>query len=357
MPKKWYDTFYTYVWVFNTGRGLAVCIRFPHNVGILYDLGKDEAFSPLDFITQNIAPKLQSYNKFQIAQCVLSHPHMDHITEIEKLSKNGTEKSSLYPSLITCPNDKVENESVDFARILNEDNRDLINTYRECYSKRIPPLQTIQSLSPCNVPNVEYGLYYMVPPVVSSTHQTSDQDYGNGVSILLYLRHGNQTLMLTGDVTPDVLRKVLECDTSIERRYTSFSGSLKSSTDWHERTSNQPKLKELLKDRGLSVLVAPHHGLESGFCPELLAAIKGGKPMINVISEKRHLSDQDGQVEPRYQDINGAFGINVNIEGKNEQRYSVSTRDGHHILIIFRGTDLMPYIFLRKDPMQLLNIA
>jgi hypothetical protein len=354
--KSWHETFYTYIWLFKVGRGLAVCIRLPHNVGILYDLGRDDTFSPTDFIAKNIAPKLATYNGERIAQCVMSHPHADHIAEVENVISHDQRKPLLYSSLITCPHDKLEIEKLDFRRIENEDNEALIRAYKTSYEGRTPPLQTIRSIVPCTVPNVEYGIYYMVPPSVTKIHPSNDQDYGNGVSIVLYLRHGNQSVLIPGDVTPQVCKDILNCGDTVERRYTRFSARSADDGDSYERNSNQPKLGDLLRTRGLSVLVAPHHGLESGYSPELFGAIKGGKPMINVIVEKRHLSESDGSVHPNYSSRDGATGLSVDIEGKREARYSVSTRNGQHILMVLKGTDAAPQILLREDPMQLLGI-
>lgn len=352
--KKWHQTFYTYVWIFNTGRGLSVCIRFPHNVGIIYDLGKSDEFSPCDFVSTHIAPYLTKYDKHRIAQCIMSHPHSDHITEVERIITQGN--NILYPYLVTCPHDKLESEKLDFSRIETEDNKEIIATYKKSYEGRNPPLQTITSLVPCNVPNVEYGFYYLVPPSVNILHKKNDQDYGNGVSIVLYLRHGNQSLLLTGDVTPEVLNRILRCGKNVERRFTYF-GTTRNGKGWHERTSDQPGLGALLGARGLSILVAPHHGLKSGYCPDLYQYVKGGKPILNVISEKRHFGEHDGDIDPTYNSNEGAVGLRVDIEGKEEKRYSVSTRNGHHILIIFRGTDKVPRVFLRKDPRDLLEIT
>ena len=364
--KKWYETFYTYVWVFNTGRGLSICIRLPHNVGILYDLGSSQDFSPASFVEEHIAPRLTEYwlgkkdDRYAIAQCFMSHPHADHIGEIDKTIAHNDEKPLLYPCLLTCPNDKCEGEEVDFARIETEKNEKIIEKYRQSYEgkRRSPPLQTIRSEVPCYVRDVEYGLYYMDPPAVNELHKDSDQDYGNGLSLVLYLRHGNQTLLVPGDITPVVLAPILTAAYRVEKRYTYFGLKNDSSSNYHERTSSQPTLKELLGNRGLSVLVAPHHGLESGFSEELFECIKDGKPMINVISEKRHLSESDGKVDQRYQTKDGAFGLPVDIDGKKEEQcFSVSTRNGHHILLIFQGTNRAPRVYLRSTPEELLDIV
>ena len=129
MSKHWSQTFYTYVWVFNTGRGLSVCVRFPHNVGILYDLGASEDFSTAQFIAKNIAPRLDKYENHSIAQTFLSHAHADHILEIEEVQAG----KPLSPKLITCPNDKDPNEPVNFARLASGNNETLLAAYRRTY--------------------------------------------------------------------------------------------------------------------------------------------------------------------------------------------------------------------------------
>ena len=352
----WRNTPYTYVWVFNTGRGLSICIRFPHNIGIIYDLGASDEFSPATFVAKNIVPYLTSYSSCFVAQCLLSHPHADHIYEIDAIS-GGNREPKLSPALVTCPNDKVVGERVDFDRLTNSDNRELIGKYRTLYSNLTPPLQTLQNLVPCGIPNLEYGLYYLAPPSVDVIHEASDQHYGNGLSLVLYLRHGHQTILLPGDITPEVFDPVIDGRKDVERRYSIFGPSLQPG-DWHTSTSSQPILAKLLGERGLSVLVAPHHGLESCFSEKLFSAMRGGKPMINVISEKRHLSDTEGKVDSRYQAEAGASGLDVNIDGKIERcRRSVSTRDGHHILLVCQGTTAAPRVYLRKTAEELLNIT
>lgn len=351
---KWSQNIFTYIWIFNTGRGLSICIRFPHNIGIMYDLGKSDSFSPTEFVNDNIAPHLTQYSKCSIAQCFLSHPHADHIGEIGSIVKDSKQRN-LYPALLTCPNDKCDGEKVNFMRIINDENKQLLDIYRNLYSDRTPPLQTLQDSVRCGVPNVEYGFYYMKPPRVDAIHKGSDQDYGNGLSLVLYLRHGNQSLLIPGDITPSVLEQVIEGKTDIEKRYFRFDRPAGGEL-WHTSTSNQPTLRDLLGVRGLSVLVAPHHGLQSCFSERLFEVMKGTKPMINVISEKRHLSLTDGKVDERYQKESGALGLGVDIEGSVEYRRSVSTRDGHHILLVFRGTDACPKIYLRKNPYDLLSI-
>ncbi len=87
---------------------------------------------------------------------------------------------------------------------------------------------------------------------------------------------------------------------------------------------------------------------------ELYAAMLGGKPRLVVISEKRHTTDQDGKVHQQYQSENGATGLNVEIEGKIQNRRSLSTINGQHVLIVFNGNG-SPKGYADRDPEKLLS--
>jgi len=174
----------------------------------------------------------------------------------------------------------------------------------------------------------------------------------------MYLRHGHQTLLIAGDITPKAMSAILSGDPGLEKRYTWFGGApIGMPPDTHRRTTVQPGLAELLLDRGLTILVAPHHGLESGFSADLFRYVSQGKPTLNVISERRHFADEDGTVDARYQSEQGALGTLVDTEGNLEKRFSVSTKDGHHILIVFQGTIPRPRVYLRRTPEELLGIT
>lgn len=360
MGKNWWETLYTYIWVFNTGRGLSIFIRLPTNYGIIYDLGCTDIFSPCEFIKKNILPHLAYYQpnndsnqKSKIAQCVLSHPHLDHIQEMSKI----LEDDSLYPILLTCQNDhEKEDNKINFSRIEREDNKNIIEQYKKGYEGRNPPLQTIKQRDEV-IPNLEYGIYYLESNRVEEIHPSDNQLYVNGLSILLFLRHGNQSILIPGDMTPESFEEMLNDGDSVQKRYTFFYNNSDNKPDtFFRENSNQPSLCNLLNEMGLSVLIAPHHGLESCFSSHLFDIIKDNKPQINVISMSKKHSDNGGNVSANYQNENYAKGINVDIEGVIENHLSISTKQGHHILIVFKGTDALPHIYLRKDPNELLNI-
>jgi hypothetical protein len=360
MPPKWKTSSKTYIWLFNVGRGLSIFIRLPNNIGIWYDLGCSEEFSPVDFIKQNILPHLNKYNKsYNPGQLIISHPHIDHIQEITKFNEMIKTYS---PGLITGPHDKaVEGqaaENLDFTRILNDDNKDMVSEYKKLYGKRNPPLQTLKRKD-CFETNedVVYGIYYMRPPEVDIIHLDDDHKYVNGVSLCFYLRHNNHSIWISGDVTQEVHEEILIGEISIERRFTYFQKVPKETPeDFHSKNSSQPTPEELFDDHGLTLLIAPHHGLESCFCQSLFDLIPGGKTGLNIISEKRHLGENDGVVDKRYSDADHSKGMYVNIDGAQYLNQSVSTRNGHHMLFILGRESERPKVFLRKNPHDLLNL-
>jgi beta-lactamase superfamily II metal-dependent hydrolase len=360
--KKWYESFKTHIWVFNVGRGLSIFIRTPLNQGILYDFVCSDDFKHTNFLKENIIPMLDKYKNCNLAQILISHPHADHISDIKNMIGRESEKSIFYSSLHTCPHDKTEGsakpEAINWDRIKNPDGSDeLISIYKKLYAERSLPLQAIVYESNRSVPNLEYGFFYIRPPVVDTIHPSDNQDYGNGVSLVVFYRHGKHTLLIPGDITPLVLSHILEESKGLEKRYTIFDMvHTCNHPKWHLETNSQPSLKELLSNHGLSVLVAPHHGLESGFSDDLYAACKSGKPDLVIISDKRHMTETDGKIDSRYQTADGANGMYVKIDDKEDFRYSVSTRSGHHILITFQGTGGCPDVHLNKNPNELLKI-
>lgn len=340
----------TYIFIFNVERGLSIFIRTGLNLGIIYDCGSSEDFSPTSFIKENLLDGLDKYEERNIAQLVLSHPHADHISEVQSF----LDKELLSPALVTCPHDKdcTPPEALDWALITNDDD-ELIDTYKKLYEKRKLPLQTISYTRSRSIPNLEYGLYYVKPPVIKENIHSSAQDYSNAVSLVFYLRHGKNSILIPGDITPQTFKYILEQQPCTEQRYSCLESD-KNKENWHKETTNdQPSLLSLIK-QGLSILVAPHHGLESSYSEEFYNICKDNLPKLVVISDKRHTGKNDGNIDKRYQAETGSQGIDVIQNGKTESRYSVSTRNDGHILIIFDGNALFK-TYSEKDPNDLLK--
>ena len=340
----------TYIFIFNVERGLSIFIRTGLNLGIIYDCGSSENFSPTSFIKENLLDGLDKYKEKNIAQLVLSHPHADHISEVQSF----LDKEPLSPALVTCPHDKdcIPPEALDWTLITNDDDK-LLDTYKKLYEKRNLPLQTINYTGNRSIPNLENGLYYVKPPVIKDHIHSSAQDYSNAVSLVFYLRHGKNSILIPGDITPQTFKYILELQPGTEQRYSCLEAD-KNKENWPKATTvDQPSLLSLIK-QGLSVLVAPHHGLESSYSEEFYNVCKDNLPKLIIISDKRHTGKNDGNISEKYQTEAGSQGVDVMRNNVTEFRHSVSTRNDDHILIVFDGNSLFK-TYLEKDPKNLLN--
>jgi len=356
----WVKSEEMHIFIFNTGRGLSVFIRTPTNHGIIYDLGSSGDFSPLGFLEEHILPYLEKYEDKAIVQMIVSHPHGDHITEMDKVYDAGN-NGAVYPYFLTCPHDRDgarEPEKVDWNRITNRDSEScLLDYYKKFMDGRQPPLQSLIQKSGLTAEEFEYGIFYVRPPYVGRyLHPTNDQEYSNGISLVVYFKYGNHSILLPGDVSSNSIAHILEEGDGMEKRYTMFGAyEMENNEEWTRVNSSQPSLKSLLGNYGLSVLLAPHHGLESGYSQELYSAMRDEKPRLVVISEKRHTGENDGSVDQRYHGDTGASSLIVNIDGKNTSRESISTRNGHHILIKVNRNNSNPIVFLRSNPEDLIT--
>jgi hypothetical protein len=323
-----------YLWIFNVGRGSAAFLKTPHNQGMLFDIACSSEFSTSQFILDNLHEKLTKYGGNKIAQAIITHPHYDHFSDCGPLTDND----KLRPTLITCPHDKEPGNAVKWDRIKNRDGNRSLPIYKKLYAGRGLPLQTIQhesSVTPFY--DFEYGLYYVQPKVCDTLH-TVDNEYGNSLSIVTYLRYGANSVLLPGDLTPLAMEKILSQTEGVEKRFTVFDKRVQSQHPrWTTETFDQPSLKSLLQTHGLSVLVAPHHGLESCYSPELYASIKTGKPDIVAISEAYALGENQGRIDQRYQSESGSHGLSISINGNASFRRSATTKS-HHILVRMNGS-------------------
>ncbi len=157
---SWVSSQKSHIWVFNVERGLSIFIRTALNQGIIYDIGSSDDFKPSEFLAKYIIPYLDEYKLHRLSQTIISHPHADHISDIECLKDNNKKESLFYTYLHTCPHHKTEGpakpEAVNWGRIKNpEGSENKIKIYKSLYDgeKRTPPLQTICYDSRRSIPN------------------------------------------------------------------------------------------------------------------------------------------------------------------------------------------------------------
>lgn len=196
------------IWILNVERGLSVVVKTPQNYCILYDLGSTSNFSPINMLKdKNIFDSFSAYDESssgykKIAQCIISHPHYDHISDLNSENTSFVEKNSYY---ITCQNDKGEGyengynkvgHKIDFSRINNpETASDEIENYKSLYRNRSLPLSTLIHYDESNTKNFKIGYYYITHKQASELFPKDDQLYSNSLSIVLYISYGSNSIL------------------------------------------------------------------------------------------------------------------------------------------------------------------
>lgn len=335
------------VWVFDVGRGNCGFVRTPSKHGILLDCGGDS--SVISMIEKYLLPRCRerkwvdkngNEKHTRISQVIISHPHVDHFSNIEQVME-------LDPFLLTCPHDKQasyleQNECVDWELIHNPEGSDeLLYLYRRAYKGRNLPLQVFSPTS--QVPHFTYGIFYIRPsecePVeswfINEDSGLSKQDYGNNISIMTYFRFNKNSILFPGDIMASGMKHALEV--GCENRLVGEGVAAK----FAKRSASTQMLRKWI-NRGCSILVAPHHGLESGYSPEFFLSLPIGDPRVRgvLISEKAKPSKGEGCVHCNYQSSDKVKGVSViRDNGTRTNKLSITTRTDGNCLIGFRGSE------------------
>lgn len=290
------------IWIFDVGRGLCAAIRTPSGKWIMIDLGSDDAFCPVkDFLLKHLS-KPDDDGRYRISQLIISHPHNDHLSAIKEFDTN------VNPSLLTVPNDNVGQDDeykINWDLITNQD-AELTDYLRENMLKgRNPPLKaTTDEVAD----KFWFKIYYLKPGICEDSADLEKQNYTNNLSIIVRLNYKGKVILFCGDMMKDGMAKLL-IDTALGND---------------------------LAKTGVDFLVAPHHGLKSSFSTELFAAMKGGKPQLNIISERLTSTDSNEQVDDRYASSDYSIGHYVHTSGKREKKNRIKTSAVGHVRIALR---------------------
>lgn len=277
--------------VFNVGGALSAYVEF---VGkkVVIDLGKGNGFSPVnDFLIPLFERRknAKTGEKFIIDQLIVSHPHGDHINDLEDFDK------SFYVGLYTTPNDlSPENNSVKNVNwdFVDNPDSDEVKKVRNMYYGRRLPLQVCDG---------RMTIGYINPGVVENDHTLVDESYTNNISIGVLIRSG-YSILFPGDVQKEGMKVFLEKNPAIKKQI----------------------------HQGVDFLVTPHHGLKSSFSTDLFAAMNSGKTTrLNIVSEKvTHGPEDKRQVDSRYSTSDYCMGKN-NLSTKDSPVYQRKTSNGH----------------------------
>lgn len=264
--------------IWNVELGLAVHIKAPNGRYIVIDLGS----------TNNTSP-LQSLYRKDVGYMIITHPHLDHFRDIQNIDY-------ARPQILSRCKDYSRSELLEGVRDCDKDKITQYCNFAESYNDPVPPYMDPTTEAPFDGLTIE----------VFST-SACDKSNKNNFSSIVVLKLGNAKVVVCGDNEKE-----------------SFEILMKR-TDF----------KEAVKDAW--VLVAPHHGRESGYYEEFVDLVK---PDITIISDK---SGTDTSASQKYTNKSKGYKVNNKLTGEKEDRYCLTTRKDGNIEVIFGETDLFGY--------------
>jgi beta-lactamase superfamily II metal-dependent hydrolase len=269
--------------------GSACFIKTPDEKSFAVDLGtgsygdNDSTFSPL----------LQLKNKYGVDKLdgvIITHPHRDHIDDIINFD-------NLSPGFLRRPEHLSEQEVRDGNRSID---KTAVDKYLDICRKYTSYTSANQSpFVSANNGGVEFK--HFQPEICNRSNI-------NNHSIVTVISYAQSKMIIPGDNEPASWNELLKKG--------SFTSAIKN-TD---------------------ILVAPHHGRDSGFSKELFQHIK---PKLTIISDGRFC---DTSATSRYSKQSTGWDINKSNK-KTEKRYCLTTRNDGVIVVKFGcNANNKPYI-------------
>ena len=257
--------------MWNVQHGSAAYIRTPNGRHIAIDLGADDTFSPLRHLWRNGVQKLD--------HVTITHPHMDHIDDILNFDL-------LVPGTLQTPKHLTEDD----IRVGNpkpsQEAEAKIQKYLEVrrrYSNPVGPQDDVDL--PQNNGGVSITTFV---PRQSSTGNL------NNHSVVTVLEYSGVKFLVPGD---------------------------NESASWEELLNRENFVAAIA---GTHVLVASHHGRESGFYSPLFDHFR---PNITLISDGRTV---DTSATSRYANVTKGWSVRRR-NGTNQDRKCVTTRNDRTI--------------------------
>ena len=288
--------------IFNVKDALSAYVEFGSRK-VVIDLGKSGDFSPVnDFLLplfrkrerKNPLEPKQNPERYTIDQLIISHPHNDHLNDIQDFDKY------FHPILLTTPNakDTEFEQNINWSHITTPDDKDVLYLKSLINKDRNPPLRE------CD--NLKMKLAYLYPKAVENDTALDSESYTNNISLVVFI-HEKYSILFPGDLQKDGMNALL-------------NGTIKN--------KQGKALKTDLGSFGVDFLVTPHHGLRSSFSTDLFSAMKGEKTRkLNIVPEKPN-TDDARNVDTRYASTEYCAAEN-NLSTKDSPVCQRKTSNGH----------------------------
>ena len=260
--------------VWNVQHGSAAYIQTPNGKHIAIDLGADDAFSPLAHLWQSGIRKLD--------HVTITHPHMDHIDDILNFD-------AIDPTTLLTPRHLTEND---------------------IRSGNLKPSQETEAKIRKYLEITERYRYSVAP----QNDVTKPENYG-GVSVKTFI----PSQASTGNLNNHSVVTVLE--------YSGVKILIPGDNElpaWDELLNRRDFVTAIA---GTHVLVASHHGRDSGFHGPLFDYFK---PLITLISDGRVV---DNSATARYTNVTHGKQV-IRRNGTGQYRKCVTTRNDGTIKVV-----------------------
>jgi beta-lactamase superfamily II metal-dependent hydrolase len=249
--------------------GSAAWLQMPNGEHIVFDLGSGslfgpDAFSPLRHLRHQRGVR-------QLAAAIISHPHRDHIDDIANLDLLPPAvllRPSLSEAEVRGDNRAQDNDEVTRYLALDERYRGGLPPGGGPLRANRPDGASVRSFLPTRCP----------------------ADNLNNRSVVSVVEYAGSKLLLCGDNEP---------------------------ASWLELLAS-PHFCQATADT--DILLAPHHGRDSGFCRELFRVIT---PKLTVISDARF---SDTSATARYKAVTSGWLTHHRHGRPSERRFCLTTR-------------------------------
>jgi len=248
--------------------GNATYIKTPNGRHVVIDLGTGSykgksTFSPLLYLKERFG-----VNRINFLR--ITHPHKDHISDIFNIDE-------LNPIIFSRPKGLTRE---DVMKDVREEDKPYYEKYFKFSERYNVPVSEEDKLNNTN----NWG-----GVVFESFYPSLDRININNCSHVTVISYAQSKIIIPGDNEPP---------------------------SWNELLSNTSFVKAI---KNADVLLAPHHGRNSGWCKDLFNHFK---PSLTIISDGRF---GDTSATDRYSNISTGWIVHRR-SGGNEKRYCVTTR-------------------------------
>lgn len=257
--------------VWNVEDGNSISLELPNGKLAMIDAHATSKFSPVR--------ELYAIGYRKVDWLFVTHPHTDHLGDVQTIRD-----LRMGPTIMIRPREISE-------ELIRKDNanKDVVESYLALdkeYTRKPELLEDYRNQE--NTGGVAIELF------IPESRGTQDI---NDYSRIIMITFGNHKILCMGDCTPASVRGLLENDDCAT------------------------------KIQGVDFLVAPHHGHESCYCPELFDHIS---PKLTVVSDDH--AEEGVSAVGKYEYWSSGMVFTTSA-GVSEMRYCLTTRNDGDISI------------------------